>query len=266
MSTVNEIIHADCLDVLHQIPDSSINMIYIDPPFNVGTAKEFDDSWENVDSYLSWFKCRVEHMYRVLRITGAFFVHLDWRIVHYVKCLLDTIFGYDNFVNEIIWCYKAGNNAQRKFINKHQTILFYAKNIRKYKFHQYYERSYNKDGAKYGLKGVNEYKDNVGWYTMVGMKDYWFINKPVHISKNRVCYPTEKPVHLLELLIKAVTNEGGLVADFFCGSGTTAVAAIGLGRRFLAVDNSIEAINLTHSRIASLIVKRKFNATNPIFR
>jgi site-specific DNA-methyltransferase (adenine-specific) len=254
----------DCLSKLKNFPSDTIDLIYIDPPFksqrnytSYSGEKEkrhFKDKFEDVSAYLDYMKPRLLQMRRVLKTTGSLYYHCDWHASHYIKVLLDSpeLFGYDNFQNEIVWCYKSGGASPRKrFSRKHDTILFYTKS-RSYTFNGLREKSYNRDLKPYNFKGVDEYQDDVGWYTLVGMKDYWEINMVGRTSGERLDYPTQKPVALLERIIKASSNEGDIVLDAFCGSGTTLEVAQKLKRKWIGIDSSPEACSLAESRLKTL--------------
>ena len=144
---------------------------------------------------------------------GCLWVHLDWHIVHYVKVLLDEIFGQKNFINEIIWNYKSGGSSKRHYARKHDTLLFYAKSP-KYYFEAQKEKSYNRGYKPYRFKGVREYRDETGWYTMVNMKDVWQIDMVGRTSAERTGYATQKPEALLTRILESCTREGDIVCDF----------------------------------------------------
>ncbi len=241
-----------------------IDLIYIDPPFFSETdqgarieikspiydktvirrIKAYKDTWgRNMADYLFMLAVRLMLMRDTLKNTGSIFVHLDWHAVHAVKLMMDEIFGENHFINEIIWTYKSGGAARRHFSRKHDTILFYAKTDR-YKFRLGKEKSYNRGLKPYNFKGVEEFQDGVGWYTLVNQKDVWQIDMVGRSAAERLNYATQKPEALLERIIDATTEEGDLTADFFCGSGTLAAAALKTGRRFLCTDiSSLAAAN-----------------------
>lgn len=260
----NVVYCADCLAKLKDIPPESINLVYIDPPFNsqrdyslLSREKEnrqFSDRFENVTAYLQYMRPRLMELHRVLKPTGSFYYHCDWHASHYVKVLLDApdLFGYENFQNEIVWLYKSGGASPRKrFSRKHDIILFYSKTAR-YIFNGLREKSYNRDLKPYNFAGVEEHQDNKGWYTTVGMKDYWEINMVGRTSHERLDYPTQKPEALLERIIGASSNEDDVVLDAFCGSGTTLAAAQGLKRRWIGIDISPVACKLAERRLQQL--------------
>ena len=237
-----------------------IDLIYIDPPYdskadyrtkitlpngnieqrpNVLEQFAYSDTWkEGTVSYLKMMYPRLYLMRELLSDKGSIYVHVDWHVGHYVKILLDEIFGKNNILNEIIWCYKSGGVGDKTFSKKHDTILFYKKNSDVI-FNVQKEKSYMGLDYSTGNKNVKLYNDNdgLGSYTLVNVKDWWnTIGMLATSSKERVGYATQKPSELLERIIKASSNEGSIVADFFGGSGTTAAVAEKLNRRWITSD------------------------------
>lgn len=244
-----------------------VKLIYIDPPFfskanyeaslrmkaeSVGGEKQggeenkikhlaYKDVWEQgMEEYLTMLTSRLMFMRELLADDGTIWVHLDWHSVHYVKILMDEIFGDTNFINEIIWQYKSGGSSKTHFARKHDNILVYGK-TKKYYLKLPKEKSYNRGLKPYRFKGVEEFCDDVGWYTMVNMKDVWSIDMVGRTAKERTGYATQKPEALLNRIIEAGSCEGDIVADFFCGSGTLGAAASKLGRRWICSDSSAVA-------------------------
>lgn len=240
-----------------------IQMIYIDPPFfsksdydavlsvqgkNI-RHKAYQDRWKaGMYGYLRQLTARLLCMKDLLAEDGLIFLHLDWHAVHYAKIVMDEIFGEKNFVNEIIWTYKSGGSTKKRFARKHDNILVYAKSG-KYKFRALQEKSYNRGLKPYRFKGVEEFEDEIGWYTMVNMKDVWAIDMVGRTSGERTGYATQKPEQLIRRIIQCSTEEGDLVADFFCGSGTLPRVALETGRRFIACDAEELAVESTLGRI-----------------
>lgn len=236
--------------------EGKVQLIYMDPPFYSKASYDavirlksplvpqvpaikpsaYDDVWKTgIEDYLRMLCVRFFLMKDLLSDQGCFWVHLDWHVVHYVKILLDEIFGDKNFINEIIWNYKSGGTGKRNFSRKHDTLLFYSK-TKHYYFKPLKEKSYNRDYKPYRFKGVKEYKDELGWYTMVNMKDVWQIDMVGRTSAERTGYATQKPEQLLSRIVESCSREGDLCADFFGGSGTLAAAAERLGRRWISCD------------------------------
>ena len=240
-----------------------IQMIYIDPPFfsksdydavlsvqgkNI-RHKAYQDRWKaGMYGYLRQLTARLLCMKDLLAEDGLIFLHLDWHAVHYAKVIMDEIFGEKNFVNEIIWTYKSGGSTKKRFARKHDNILVYGKSG-KYKFRALQEKSYNRGLKPYRFKGVEEFEDEIGWYTMVNMKDVWAIDMVGRTSGERTGYATQKPEQLIRRIIQCSTEEGDLVADFFCGSGTLPRVALETGRRFIACDAEELAIESTLGRL-----------------
>ena len=233
-----------------------VQLIYVDPPFfsnskyQVSVRLEsdelgkspaiktgaYDDTWEDsLRQYLSMLAVRFYMMKELLSDTGCIWVHLDWHSSHYIKLLLDEIFGYENFVNEVAWTYKSGGASKRSFARKHDTLLFYSKTS-KYKFHPLKEKSYNRDMKPYRFKDVEEFQDDLGWYTMVNMKDVWSIDMVGRTSRERTGYATQKPEKLLERIVQSCSDEGDICADFFSGSGTLGAVCERMGRPWILCD------------------------------
>lgn len=244
-----------------------LDLIYIDPPFftmsdyinrveldfqgekRVVEYKAYSDIWSSFEDYLEMLTMRLILMRELLSDKGSIYLHVDFRTVHYLKVIMDEIFGVDNFLNEIIWSYKSGGTSNRYFSRKHDSILFYSK-AKDYIFNPIKEKSYNRNYKPYRFKGVEEFQDELGWYTMVNSKDVWEINMVGRTSKERVGYETQKPEKLLEKIILASTDENSIVADFFAGSGTTLAVANRLGRQWVGSDMSKSSILTIKKRIS----------------
>lgn len=265
------IIYGDNLPVLRSIPDESVNLIYIDPPFNTGKVqsrtqlktqrskdgdrigfkgqryssevvgtKAFGD---NFDDYLAFLEPRLVEASRILDPNGTLYFHIDYREVHYCKILLDQIIGRENFLNEIIWAYDYGGRSKRRWPAKHDNILVYVKDINNYTFNQDAV-----DRIPYMAPGlVGKEKAARG----KSPTDTWWHTIVSPTGKEKTGYPTQKPLGILRRIIQASSNPGDMVVDFFAGSGTTGVAAMELDRRFLLIDNNSEAIKVMESRFGS---------------
>lgn len=264
-----------------------INLIYIDPPFATGDdfsfevqigdgievtkepsaleVKAYRDTWgKGLQSYLQMMYDRLVLMKELLADDGSIYVHLDWHVGHYVKILMDEIFGRENFVNEIIWRYRRWPAKTNRFQKMHDNILWYAKNDQlRETWHQQYEalaastletwgtRRQVADFSSGRRKPSQTEEESKG----APMADVWDIGVIAPIAEERVGYSTQKPETLLERIIKASTNEGDLVADFFCGSGTTGVVAEKLGRRWIMSDIGRFAIHTTRKRLLDMGAK-----------
>lgn len=274
----NRLIWGDNLAVMRQLPSESIDLIYIDPPFFSGRnyncifgdndeLRTFKDIWEGgMPTYLAWMNARLWEMKRLLKPTGSILVHLDWHACHYVKCELDKMLGYDNFINEIIWCYGSGGSSKKYFSKKHDTILVYSK-TKSYNFNPVKEKSYMKEGS--GKNPKQTYYDEIAKnckadkgkkckksYTLVNSKDWFEIGMLATSSKERLGYPTQKPEALLERIIKSFTDKGDVVADFFSGGSTTVAVAEKLGRKWIGVDVSRVAVSVGRDRLLEVYNKK----------
>ncbi|MGN0711054.1 MAG: DNA methyltransferase [Anaerovoracaceae bacterium] len=265
----NILAHGDNLSFIKQLlgmgMEGKLDLVYIDPPFfskaDYNTSLQiqsdklekplkikytaYTDCWTGgLEDYLGMLALRLFLIKDLLSDTGCVWVHLDWHAAHYVKLIMDEIFGEENFVNEVIWTYKSGGTTSRRFARKHDTLFFYGKS-KNYFFEAQKEKSYNRGMKPYRFKGVEEFEDENGWYTLVNMKDVWQIDMVGRTSSERTGYATQKPEALLERILKSCTKEGDLCADFFGGSGTLAAAADKMNRRWIICDkgdNSAAAI------------------------
>ena len=249
-----------------------IQLIYVDPPFFTGARYQssvqiessdgrkspvlkvgaYEDRWEHdLGAYLEMLAVRFFLMRELLTDSGCLWVHLDWHGSHYVKMMLDEIFGPDHFINEVAWTYKSGGASKRSFARKHDTLLFYSRTDH-YKFRPLKEKSYNREGKPYHFKGVEEFEDEHGWYTMVNMKDVWSIDMVGRTSGERMGYATQKPEKLLERIIDACTDEGDLCADFFAGTGTLGAVCSRRNRPWILCDEGKPAIASQILRMARL--------------
>jgi site-specific DNA-methyltransferase (adenine-specific) len=260
----------DNLPILQQLPSSSIDLIYIDPPFNTGvtqkrtriTARRSSAGTRNgfgnaryevetlasshyadtFDDYIAFLRPRLVEAHRLLKPTGSLFLHLDAREVHYAKVLLDELFGRASFRNEIIWAYDYGGKPRNRWPAKHDNLLWYSRSPEQYTFH--FDAI---DRVPYMAP------DLVGPEKAARGKiptDVWWITVVPTNSREKTGYPTQKPLKLLERIVRVHSSPGDLVLDFFAGSGTTGVAAANLGRRFLLIDSSPDAVALMRKRLA----------------
>lgn len=264
-----QIIHGDNAAVLPTLADGSFDLIYIDPPFNTGRAqartqiktirdesgdrtgyggnryrtvkvgtRSFGDSFND---YLEFLEPRLQHAYRLLKPNGSFFLHLDFREVHYAKVLLDQIFGRPSFINEIVWSYDYGARATKRWSPKHDNILWYAKDPEKYTF-----RFDDIDRIPYMAPTlVGEEKAARGKTPT----DCWWNTIVSPNGKEKTGYPTQKPLSIIERIVSVHSNPGDRVLDFFAGSGTTGEAAAKLGRDAVLIDSSCEAIEVMTRRL-----------------
>src|SRR3989344_8415462 len=267
------IIQGDCLIKLKEIDDESIDLIYLDPPFYTqkkqslisrDNSKEyfFDDAWENVESYKKYIQDRLVECKRVLKNTGSLFLHCDRTASHHLRLALDEVFDSINFQSEIIWSYKRWSNSKKGLLNSHQTIYFYSKSP-EFKFNkifesyspttnidQIFQKRVRDENGKTKYKKSDDGESELMEQKMgVPLSDVWEIPYLNPKATERVGYPTQKPVILLEKIIHLVTDKGDIVLDPFCGSGTTLLAASLLERKYIGIDISKDAIELTKTRL-----------------
>ena len=267
---------ADGVEVARTLADESVDLVYLDPPFNTGRrqtrerlrtrrvpadaadgegdrtgfggrryaterlgSRSFEDAY---DDYLAFLEPFLVEARRVLAPTGSLYLHLDYREVHYAKVLADEVFGRDNFVNEIIWAYDYGARPKRRWPAKHDNILFYAKDAARNVFNaDDIERiPYMAPGLVGPEKAARgKLPTDTWWHTIVSPT-----------GREKLGYPTQKPLGVLERIVRASSPPGGLVADFVAGSGTTGEAALRHGRRFVLADCSPEAFEVMRRRFA----------------
>jgi len=270
---VNRIHLGDCLDVLASIEKSSIDLIYLDPPFftekthrlkSKDRTKEFsfDDIWGSDLAYGEFLFERISLMREVLKDTGSIFVHCDKSGEHIVRAILDNVFGSKNFQSEIIWSYKRWSNSKKGLLSNHQNIYFYSKTA-DFKFNMMFTAYSETTNIDQILQSRTRDEHNKSVYDMaengqfkhgkekvgVPLSDVWEIPYLNPKAKERVGYPTQKPILLLERIIELVTDKDDLVLDPFCGSGTTCVAAKLSNRNYIGIDKSPDAVALSNSRI-----------------
>ncbi|MGI5065765.1 DNA methyltransferase [Treponema putidum] len=275
---LNTVIFGDSCEELKKIPDSSVNLVYLDPPFfsqkehelssrSEGKVYSFDDKFSSKDEYISFMSLVLNEIKRVLTKDGSIFLHCDRYASHYLREELDKVFGEVNFQSEIIWAYKRWSNSKKGLLNAHQNIYFYSK-TKDFKFNQFYTEyspSTNIDQILQkrvrNSKGKSEYKRDVKGDVVfttgkkgVPLSDVWEIPFLNPKAKERCGYPTQKPVKLLQRIIELVTNEGDIVLDPFCGSGTTCVAAKSLNRKFIGIDKNTDAIEISKKRLSEMII------------
>ena len=286
----NMLFCGDNLNILREFDDEIADLVYLDPPFNSNRDYDtFRDTWslsdikdvdreflmsdhldlwnlldvignfENSDMqpYLIMMSLRLLELVRILKLTGSIYLHCDPTISHYLKIVMDSILGKKNFKNEIIWEYRTGGSSKTRFAQKHDVILFYTRS-QDYKFNQQKEKSYTKSVDRkpgivnYGQSNTEFLQDEVGVFNYVNMRDVWNISYIHSRAKERIGYPTQKPLALLERIIQASSNEGDVVLDPFAGSGTTLIAAERLGRKWVGIDIWDGFIDLVKHRLSSV--------------
>jgi len=271
-STVNTIWLAENMDALPSIASDSIPLIYIDPPFNTGKKRahqrirvERDESdgdrvgfngrryrslpdapsvsyADTFDDFLQFLRCRIVELHRVLAPSGSLFFHIDSRESHYCKIMLDEIFGRQQYMNEIVWVYDFGGRSKSRWSAKHDVIFWYTKNNAHYTF-----RYDDIDRIPYLAPGLvtaekarrGKTPTDVWWQTIVPTNGH-----------ERTGYPTQKPLAVLDRIVRVHSNPGDLVLDCFAGSGTTGVAAAKNDRNYLLIDNNPDATRIMAQRLA----------------
>lgn len=257
-----EIACADNLAFMRTLPDAHCDLIYADPPFDQPRKRGSSDwnkaggkprSFVDIEPFLEFMRPRLEETRRILSSRGSLYLHLDWRTAHYVKVMLDEVFGRAAFLNEIIWSYRGGSRLGRWFARKHDTILVYAKSKGSHTFNQIRGGSYRTRDMLFDDAGRPYKSTRRGriYFNPDGpaLTDVWDLPILSTVSRERTGYRCQKPEALLERMIRAASNEGDLVADFFCGSGTTLAVAKRLNRRILGCDINPEAIAVTQERL-----------------
>ena len=268
---MNRIVLADNMDVLPAIPDGAARLIYIDPPFNTGKtqrnerlrtvrdegggdragfggrryrtlklgSRSFADAF---DDFLEFIEPRLIEAHRILAPDGSLFLHIDYRESHYCKVLLDALFGRECFKNEIIWAYDYGGRPKNRWPAKHDAILWHAKDPNRYVFN--YDAIDRVPYMAPGLVGPEKAErgktpTDVWWNTIV----------PTN-GRERLGYPAQKPLAILDRIVRVHSDPGDLVVDFFAGTGTTGEAAARNGRRYLLVDDNPDAAQIMAKRLA----------------
>lgn len=247
MEYINKLFCEDNFALLKRLPDQSVDLIYCDILYNTGkNFKDYNDNLGTPKDAIEWYKPRFIEMRRVLKNTGLMYIQCDYNLSHYIKISLDNIFGQDNFRNEIIWWYNSAPRKKKDFGKRHDTIFRYSKTDDYYfnEDSQYIRQAYSPTAPRGYEK--EKYYDNRGKI----MDDVWKINMLGQNDKTeRVGYTTQKPKELLYKIIDSSCPIGGLVADFFCGSGTSCVVAKELERNYLGCDINEDAIKITRQRI-----------------
>jgi len=270
---LNSIIHGNCTETVKGFASKSFDLIYFDPPFftqkshtlaNRDNSKtyEFEDKFDSLKSYLELIEKILIESKRLLKDTGSIFLHCDKIASHNIRTVLDNVFGRDNFQSEIVWSYKRWSNAKKGLLNSHQIIFFYSRTA-DFKFNtifKEYSSTTNLDQIlqerERSSNGKSTYKRDESGNIILGkekkgvpLSDVWDIPYLNPKAKERTGYPTQKPVLLLNQILKIATDEGDVVLDPFCGSGTTCVSAKFLNRNYIGIDISKDAVDLAKSRL-----------------
>lgn len=274
---MQEIYCGDCLDIMKGLKDKSIDMVYLDPPFFTNrkhslSSKDrkshysFDDIWKSHKTYAEFMLVRLIEAKRILKDTGSIFIHCDKSANHILRFVGEDVFGEENFLSEIIWSYKRWSNSSNNLTPNHQNILFFSK-TEKYKFNKIFteysettnvdqllqKRSRDEHGKAIYARGIDGSVVSSDEKKGVPLADVWEIPFLNPKAKERTGYPTQKPILLLDRILEISTNEGDIVLDPFCGSGTTLVAAKIKGRKCVGIDISQDAVDLTRLRLEILV-------------
>ena len=274
----NTLCKGNNMELLSKLEDNSIDLIYIDPPFNTGKLIKRDNYKSKIDkegstigfsgnsydltkvssnsyndkfdNFLDFLKPRLIESFRILKPNGSLYLHIDYREVHYTKTLLDQIFGRDSFINEIIWAYDYGARAKKRWPAKHDNILFYAKDPKSFTFNsELLDREpYLAPGLVTKEKAaLGKLPTDVWWHTIVSPT-----------GKEKTGYPSQKPEAILRRIITASSNPGDLVLDYFAGSGTTGAVAAKLGRKFILIDDNSQSIEIIKDRLNTILPSIKY--------
>ena len=259
----------DNMHVLKEMDSESVNLVYIDPPFNtkkiqsrkrIETVRSEDGDrigfkghtyktkvlgeqsfFDIYDDYIRFLRDRIEHTERILTSDGSFFLHLDYREIHYAKVMCDEVFGRESFINEIIWSYDYGGRSKSRWSSKHDNILWYAKDPKNftYRYNDIDRIPYMAPGlvgAEKAAKGKTP--TDSWWHTIVSPN-----------GKEKTGYPTQKPLGIINRIIRVHSNPGDVILDYFAGSGTTGIAALAEGRKVILVDNNSQALEVMCKRL-----------------
>jgi len=239
---------------MRSLDSESADLVYIDPPFNTGKTQKRnrnDISYEDsFDDFCGFLEPRIKEIHRILKPNGSFYFHLDYREIHYCKVMIDTVFGKDNFINEIIWAYDYGARTTKKWPAKHDNILFYAKDASNYKF--------NLEAAgriPYMAPGLVGPEKAAKGKTLTSC---WWLTIVPTMSKEKTGYPTQKPVKLLERIILSSSEPGDVILDCFAGSGTTGYVAAKNNRSCILIDRNPEAIEVIKNRFDGDLLDYEF--------
>jgi DNA modification methylase len=241
----------DNLERLAQFPPECVDLIYLDPPFfsnrhyeviwgDEAEIRSFEDRWEGgIHVYIEWMRERMIELRKVLKPTGSIYLHCDWHAGHYLKVMMDDIFGRENFLNNVVWCYGLGGSSARYWPRKHDDILWYSK---------------TPDGQYFDAPMVPATSQRMKG-ELKKMPDYWLIPTINNMAKERLGYPTQKPEALLEVIVGSSTKPGDVVLDPFAGCGTTLVVAQRMKRQWVGIDISPTAANLIARRMRTVGVR-----------
>lgn len=259
---------SDNLELMAEMQDNTVDLIYCDILYGTGRKfKDYQDLKPKREVIEEHYIPRIKEMHRILKDTGSIYLQMDTKISHWVRCIMDDVFGYDNFLNEIVWCYNTQGYSKSKYSSKHDSILFYAK-TKKYIFNA--EQIRNEKPSESSIKRFGKEIENNGFYIDFKSKkkvyelkgslplDWFKLSVLPSAHNENTGYNTQKPKALIERIIKASSNEGDLVADFYAGSFTTAEVCKDLNRNFIGCDISEKAVQIGRARVNSHVIQGGF--------
>ena len=252
----------DNLELLKSQPDESIDLIYCDILYGTGRKfKDYQDLKPIRSEIEAHYLPRLKEMHRVLKSTGSIYLQMDTKINHWVRCIMDDVFGYERMLNEIIWCYRSQGFNKNKWSEKHDVILLYSKSkkwtfnleaVRENEIGESTQKRWHKEIKEYGLIPTTK-NGKVYWNSPYSPPRDWInINALPQAHSERNGYDTQKPKELIAKFIKASSNEGDTVADYYLGSGTTAVVCKELNRKFIGCDINPKAVEITKNRMSDV--------------
>lgn len=256
---INKIYCCDNLELMSKIPDNTIDLIYSDILYGTGrNFKDYQDLKADPQVIKDHYIPRIKEMHRILKPTGSIYLQMDTRINHWIRCIMDSIFGYDRFLNELVWVYRSQGFNKNKWSEKHDVIVLYTKSKNwTFNLEEVREKEIGESTLKRWKKEIDEYgsiptKKNgkIYWNSPYSPPRDWLnINTLPQAHSERNGYDTQKPKELIERLVKASSNEGDLIADFYNGSGTTTEVAQNLNRNFIACDINPKAVEIANNRL-----------------
>jgi len=261
---MGQVIYGDNLKVLKSIPNKTFDMIYIDPPFNTGRVQKRENnsnrgkvvplSYKDAfDNWRGFIKPRLIEMYRVLRDDGSMFFHIDYREAPVARIILDKLFGVSNLMNELIWAYDYGGRSKKFWPRKHDNIYWYVKDVNEYAYnYEDIRRIPYTSALSYKVYGETKFRKGKV------PTDVWFqtVVQTGGFDKEKTGYPTQKPINILDEIVRVHSKEDAFIADFFGGSGTTGDAAFRNNRNFVMVDNNKDAVKTMLNRFKGRDMKK----------
>lgn len=255
MDTFQKIICCDNLELMKTIQTGTVDLIYCDVLYgtgrNFGEYKDIKPIRSEIEEH---YAPRIKEMHRILKDTGSIYLHMDTRINHWLRCIMDDVFLYANYLNEIAWCYSMPNPQNKRFKTQHDVILFYKKSDSVFNIQRIPYKSglhHNCNNFKYATP-IKDSDKTALVEKGKSLEDWWIDIPPINSASKERHYPTQKPTALIERIIKASSNAGDLVADFYMGGGTTAVVCKALNRNFIGCDINQNAVDIANQRLSKI--------------